>query len=115
MSLLMGLFLPFSVLPGSALTGCPGMTSCGSIIEHRRPDEATEFALDQFGQPERRAIFEPRTDDLHADRQSLGRQSERDRGRGQAGQRRDAGPRQLVGIDIVLAVDVDPALVLLRR
>ena len=41
------------------------------IIKHQRRNEAAEFALDQFGQFERRAIFQPGADDLHADRQAF--------------------------------------------
>ena len=44
-----------------------------------------------------------------------GRSGRRNRGRRQAGQGSDAGPRQLIGIDIVLAVDPDAAGFLLRR
>src|SRR5947207_5767555 len=55
------------------------------IIKHRRWNEAAEFTLDQFGQPQRRTVFQPWADDLHADRQALRRKSNRDRGGRQAG------------------------------
>ena len=83
-----------------------------SIIKHRRRLEAAEFALDQFGQPQGRAVFQPGADDLHADRQSIRRKAGRDRCGGQAGQGGDAGPGELIGIDMILAVDPDAALFL---
>ena len=48
-----------------------GSPRLASIIKHRRRNEAAEFALDQFGQLQGRAILKPRADDLHADRQAL--------------------------------------------
>jgi len=62
-----------------------------SIIKHRRRHKTAEFALDQFGQFQRRAIFQPRADDLDPDRQSFRRTADRYRGGGQAGQGGDAG------------------------
>src|SRR4029077_8383146 len=49
------------------------------IVERRRRHEAAEFALDQFGQSQRRAILQPRADDLDAHRQAVLRKSGRDR------------------------------------
>src|SRR5215217_2654933 len=42
-----------------------------SVVKHRRRDEAAEFALDQLGQFQRRTVFQPWPDDLHAKRQTL--------------------------------------------
>src|SRR3954462_8964502 len=88
------------------------LTTTFSIIKHRWWPEGTEFPLDQFGELQGRAVFQPGADDLHADRQSIRREAGRDRGRGQAGQGGDTGPGELVGIDVILAVDPDSALLL---
>jgi hypothetical protein len=79
--------------------------SLSSVIEHRRRHEAAELALDQLSQLKRRAVLEKGANDLHADRQAGRRKPGRDRGRGKAGQCRDAGPGELVEIGIVLAID----------
>ena len=91
----------------------------GRVITAYRPDavidpehEMFRSALDQFGELERRAVFQPRADDLHADRQAFRRESDRDRRRWQSGKRCNAGPGELVGIGIVLTVDIDAALFL---
>src|SRR3984893_12072262 len=84
-------------------------------IKHRWRLKPAEFAFDQLGKLQRRGVFQPRADDLNADRQSIRREAGRNRGRGQAGQRGDAGPCELIGIDKILAVDLDAAAFLLGR
>src|SRR5436305_220009 len=58
-------------LPGSRCDHPPppgeGNASNPNLIrKHRRWDEAAELAFDQFGESQRRAVFQPGADDLQA-------------------------------------------------
>src|SRR2546426_8291187 len=66
-----------------------------ALLEVRRRHETAELALEQCGELDRGAVFEPRADDLHADWQARCRDLDRCRRRRQAGNRRDAGPDHL--------------------
>src|SRR5262245_61311078 len=74
------------------------------LLEVRRRRETAERALQQGGELDRGTVFEPRADDLYSDWQARCRDLDRRRRRGQAGNRRDAGPDHLIFIRIVLAI-----------
>src|SRR6516165_2217445 len=93
-------------------TACPlDRTGGPSLLEVWRRYETAELALEQCGELDRGVVFEPRADDLYSDWQARGRDLDRRRRRGQAGNRRDAGPDHLIFIRIVLPIDLDDPFV----
>src|SRR5262245_2045522 len=104
--LAMGGMITSSTHPASR-TGRP------ALLEVRWRHETAKLALDQRGELDRGAVFEPRADDLYSDWQARRRDLDRRRRRGQAGNRRDAGPDHLIFIRIVLAIDLDDPFVAL--
>src|SRR5215475_1860670 len=70
-------------------------TDRSALLEVRRRHETAELAFEQRGELDRGVVFEPRANDLHSDWQARGRDLDRRRRRGQAGNRRDAGPDHL--------------------
>jgi hypothetical protein len=77
-------------------------------LSKRRRDEAAEFALEQRGKGQRRAVLEIGSDDLHTDRQAGFAAPDRHHGGRQPEQGRDARPHDLVGIGERPAVDIEP-------
>jgi hypothetical protein len=85
-----------------------------ATLKVRRRSEAAEFALDQSGESDCRAVLEIATDDLHADRQTVVATADRRGRRRQAVQRSDAGLYALIVVRHLGAVDVELAGVLRR-
>src|SRR2546426_819618 len=86
-------------------TACPlYRTGRPVLLEVRRWHETAELALEQCGELDRGAVFEPRADDLYSDGQARCRDLDRRRRCRQAGNRRDAGPDHLIFIRIVLTI-----------
>src|SRR5580704_10562387 len=71
--------------------------------------EAAIFLLQQLGEGDGRVVAILRADDLHADRQSVRRLTDRHRRGGQQGHARIAGPEDLVDYRHLLVVDHDGA------
>src|SRR5437588_10179625 len=72
-----------------------------------RRGEAAEFALDQPGERDRRAVFQVVADDLHPDRQPTVAAADRRYRRRQAVQGGDARPGHLIEVGDLGAVDLE--------
>src|SRR5262245_66666142 len=78
----------------------PSILQQPSRRQRRRRNKAAKLALEQFGEAQRGAIFQIRTNDLHADRQTRLGAADGYGGGGQARQGGHPGPSQLVEVGI---------------